>query len=135
MSPGSSHQTIRDDKDSLSLPDGHFEPEPGPQPTTRRASLGGLCESADRCSGEGRQLKHVGHAPAGPTHPRALTIYRQSPEKFHAVATAYLQRLYMPQRAMETKLLWAHFVLINTHVHGGSPQIQQIEPGIHCQQP
>jgi hypothetical protein len=48
---------------------------------------------------------------------------------------AYLQRLYMPQRATLTKLLWAHFVLINTLVHGGSPQIQQIEPGTHCQQP
>src|SRR5262249_52636498 len=41
MTHGSSRQTFATTR-TLPSADGHFEPEPGPQPMTRRASLGGL---------------------------------------------------------------------------------------------
>src|SRR5215469_18675264 len=41
MTHGSSRQTFATTR-TLPSTDGHFAPEPGPQPVTRRASLGGL---------------------------------------------------------------------------------------------
>src|SRR5262249_11318865 len=41
MTHGSSRQTFATTR-TLPSADGHFAPEPGPQPMTRRASLGGL---------------------------------------------------------------------------------------------